>query len=77
MPRLAQPDQGDPRGQHRSRAHILTTGGAAAGLHPLPGVVLTTAFAAEIDAGAHLPRHAAVAEAFAATGRRRTHRSSG
>jgi rifampicin phosphotransferase len=40
----------------------------AAGLQTLPGVVLTTAFCAEVDAGAGLDSHPAVREAFERAG---------
>ena len=40
----------------------------AAGLQPLPGVVLTTAFCDEADAGAPVPGHPAVLDAFTRAG---------
>jgi rifampicin phosphotransferase len=42
--------------------------GTAAGLASLPGVVLTTAFSDEVDAGADVATHAAVREAFELAG---------
>ncbi|HEX6310692.1 MAG TPA: PEP/pyruvate-binding domain-containing protein [Acidimicrobiia bacterium] len=42
--------------------------GAAAGLDVLPGVVLTTAFSAAVDAGAKVAEHPAVREAFERAG---------
>jgi rifampicin phosphotransferase len=42
--------------------------GTAAGLASLPGVVLTTAFSDEVDAGADVATHAAVREAFQLAG---------
>ena len=46
-----------------SKAAALSAA-AAAGLDTLPGVVLTTAFAAAVDAGAHVTDHPAVRQAF-------------
>lgn len=55
---------------------VSLTGGKAAalarattaGLHPLPGVVLTTALSTAVDAGASLEGHPALREAFDAAG---------
>ena len=50
-----------------SKAAALSAA-AAAGLDTLPGVVLTTAFSADVDAGAHVTDHPAVRQAFLLAG---------
>ena len=50
-----------------SKAAALSAA-AAAGLDTLPGVVLTTAFAAAVDAGAQVTDHPAVRQAFLLAG---------